>query len=278
MSFYFPIFCHQKAITKIYIPIEFPHHLIMIRIFLGKPGSGKTISAVREMMLSDGSRKTYTNIKTKGVPGVVHIKADMIIKKDIKDMKRRRDGSEYPVYEFKLNKEFWQNADKPINVVLDEVHTLLNSRRAMSSVNVIMGDFLAMVRRVLGDSDSGYGELTLITQRLMKIDPDGRELANHIRYHIGHYFKRCKDCNTRWAEHTEFPEEIRTCPRCGSRSLKKYGHSVQVLHFSGEKTFMAWRYEGKDTYHREYYITNLDRYFGRYDTLQWENIISELYT
>ena len=149
----------------------------MIKIILGNVGSGKTALAVREMFVNKLNRKTYSNIITKNLKNVVPITPRMIIKEEIVTYKKnRKTGKEEPVYKHTLNVKFWKDIKEPINVVLDEAHSIINARRSMSKINIIVTDWIALIRRVLGQSESGYGELVLISQLANRIDVIAREM------------------------------------------------------------------------------------------------------
>ncbi len=60
----------------------------MIRIYLGKLGSSKTCSTVRELIHDQSGRTTYTNINVKKVKNVKKIK-------DIKDKLKSFAGLKY---------------------------------------------------------------------------------------------------------------------------------------------------------------------------------------
>jgi thymidine kinase len=99
----------------------------MIRVHLGGMGSGKTLMTVREMFLNRKRQTYYTNIHT-NLPNTKIINNDMIVSKNVVGTKKRRDGSIENIYEYKLNKEFWQAQEKPLVVVIDEAHHLFDSR------------------------------------------------------------------------------------------------------------------------------------------------------
>lgn len=71
------------------------------------------------------NRKTYSNIKTK-LKNQVNINPSMIIKKEVVDTKKKKDGTIEPVYEYKLNIDYWKGIKEPINVILDEAHSIIN--------------------------------------------------------------------------------------------------------------------------------------------------------
>ena len=241
----------------------------MIRIFLGNAGSGKTACAVREMTLNENDRKTYSNIITKGLKNNIVIKPEMIIvKEDVENSKKHK---------LSLNKQFWEDIHEPINVILDEAHSLMNARRSMSSVNIIITDWLAMIRRVLGSADSGYGNLILITQLPNRIDIIARDMATQVRYHICHYYKLCRKCGYYWKENNEIPEPLWLCPICSSARIKKCHHSIEIWHFRNMNSYMAWHDFAMASYYRHYFIDDIERYFKHYNTLQWEYMFSELY-
>jgi len=248
----------------------------MIRIFLGNVGSGKTVAAVREMYINDSERLTYSNIKTK-LKNQINISPDMIIKKTVTKYVTRKNGEKEPVYEYKLNSDYWKNIKEPINICIDEAHSILNSRRSFSKINVIVTDFLALARRILGHSDSGYGDFTLISQLPNRLDVICRDMATQIRYHICHYQKRCKKCGTTWTENSEMPESLYRCPRCLNLRLKIFGHALEIWHFSDMNKFNCWKDFGQKTFYKHYLVRDIATFFPLYNTLEWDNMFSEYY-
>ena len=246
----------------------------MIRISLGNVGSGKTLTEVREMFINKSNRKYYSNIKTK-LKHQFDIKPSMIINKEIIKEKKLRSGETEAVYKFSLNTQFWKNIKEPINVVLDEAHAIINARRSMSTKNIIVNDWLSLLRRVLGQSESGYGELVLITQLFNRIDNIARDMATQIRYNVCHYSKICKDCGNMWNETSECPEQLWHCGRCGRSNIKKINYSVEVWHFENSNNYLAWKLYGQKSYYSHYFIKNIEKFFPLYNTLQWENMFSD---
>ena len=246
----------------------------MIRISLGNPGSGKTAMEVWEMYHNRSNRKIYSNISTK-IKNQYDINPSMIINKEIIKVKAKTNE---PVYKLTLNKEFWQGIKEPINVVLDEAHSIINARRSISNVNIIVTDWLALIRRVLGQSDSGYGELVLITQLPNRIDCIARDMATQVRYHICHYVKTCLKCGFSWAENSELPEPLWICPNCDCYKVKKHSHSVEVWHFPNMFSYTGWKDFGMTTFYKHYIVNDIEKIFPLYNTLQWDNMFSEIYT
>lgn len=248
----------------------------MIRIFLGNVGSGKTACCVRYMMLNPTNRPTFSNIITRKIKNNVVLNSKMLVTKTVTESV---SGRGKPKVELKLNVDYWKqvhNEHKAINVILDEAHTLFNSRRAMSKLNIIMNDWLALLRRVLGTTDSGGGELILISQIDTSIDKRARDMATQVRYHVCHYQKRCKKCEYTWKENNETPEQKWQCPKCQHFQIKKENHVIEVWHFANMSKYEGWKM-GFPTYHRHYFVPDIETYFPYYDTLQWENLISETY-
>ncbi len=243
----------------------------MIRISLGGVGSGKTAMEVREMTLNKTHRKSYSNIVTK-LKDQITLRPDMIIKKNITGHKKNGE----PITELKLNVDFWKSVEKPINIILDEAHSIINSRRAMSKINIIMTDWLSLIRRVIGAAESGYGEVVFITQLPGRIDNIIREMATQIRYHVCHYIKSCINCGTYWNEHSEQPERLWTCPSCGHWKIKKHNHIIEVWHFSSIQNYEGWK-EGWSPkgFYKHYFVTDIEEYFDLYDTFQWDNLFSD---
>ena len=246
----------------------------MIRIILGNVGSGKTARIVREIIQNKSHRHYFSNIKTKKTKNNHLIDSSMIIKTHTEVP----EGCRKPVTTYSLNVDFWKKTIKKygaISVVIDEAHTVMNSRKFNSKINIIMTDFLALIRRVLGQSSDGYGELILISQLSSRLDVIARSMATAVHYHVCHYQKTCLKCGYTWQEHNEVPETCWNCPKCNSTRIKKHNHIIEVWHFKDMQIYENWKLYGMKTYHRHYFIKDIEDYFSNYDTLQWDNMISE---
>lgn len=247
----------------------------MIRLMLGKMGSGKTASMVREIVLNVDDKTTFSNIIINNKQkNVVTIKRDMIIKRD--EVGFKKDGT--PIYNETFNAQYWKDLRTKyngINVVLDEAHTLIDSRRAMSKQNVIMNDFMALLRRVLGDSGDGYGELVLITQLGRRLDIIARELATCVHYHVCHYFRTCYTCASKWSENNEMLDRPLVCPFCGGKKTFKSNFVIEKFEFENCDYLDLWLDSGKKCYYKHYYIMDIEKYFSYYNTFQWENLIND---
>lgn len=249
----------------------------MIKIILGNVGSGKTALAVREMSVNKFQRRTYTNIKTT-LEQCKQINPKMIIKRQIVDHKKnRKSGETEPVYKETLNIDYWKKIKEPINVILDEAHSIVNARRSMSKINIIITDWLSLIRRILGENKQGYGELTFITQLPKRIDVIARDMATNVIYCVMHFQKTCEECRTAWQENSEMPEGYPQCPTCGSMKLKLSKHTVEVWQFSNMNKFELWDSMGTTSFYKHYYVRDIGKYFNLYDTMQWDNLFSEFY-
>ncbi len=244
----------------------------MIRISLGNVGSGKTAMEVREIALNKTHRKTYSNIMTK-IDDQINLVPSMIIKKVVVGVKKNTGED---ITDLQLNVEFWKNVKKPINIVLDEAHSIINSRRSMSKANILMTDWLSLIRRVIGAAESGYGEVVFITQLPKRIDTIVRDMATQVRYHVCHYVKSCLKCGTYWQENSETPEGLWSCPSCNHWKIKKHSHTVEVWHFDSIVSYEGWK-EGwvTNNFYKHYFVTDIEDYFGLYDTFQWDNLFND---
>lgn len=249
----------------------------MIKIVLGNVGSGKTAFMVREMAMNLDNRLNYSNIQT-NLKNQINISPDMIIHKEIVDYKKnRKSGDNEPVYKFNLNVDFWKKIKVPINVVLDEAHTILNARRSMSKVNIIVSDWIALIRRVLGQTDAGFGQLTFISQLANRIDVIARDMATNIIYVICHFHKSCRNCGTTWKENSEMPEGYIICPYCNDNNIVKHTHIIECWHFPNIQSYMMWHSFGQKTFYKHYFINNIEDYFKNYNTLAWDNMFATMY-
>lgn len=234
----------------------------MIRISLGNIGSGKTVSEVRNMYYTHND--IYSNIVTK-FKHQHNLTYNMIIKR-IQNGKNEKKS---------LNIDFWKKVKKPVTVVLDEVHTILNARRSMTKINIIFTDWLSLLRRVLGTA-TYTGDLVLITQLENRVDIIAREMAHQIRYHICHYQKICRKCSIIWYENSESAEPIVRCHKCGGYNIQKFNHRIEIKHFTSMENFKLWKEMGINTFYKHYIINDIEQFFPMYNTLQWDNLFETI--
>jgi len=247
----------------------------MITIFLGNVGSGKTLSAI-EFMLSHTDRPIYTNIavkKCKQLKHVVKLKPEMIVKKEITVGKM---GKEHVTLSF--NKDYWvtvMQKHPSIHVILDEAHTLLNPRRAMSKVNIIMTDFLALLRRIVGQDASGHkGNLILITQLNRRLDVIAKEMSTCVKYHVFNSIQACPDGHCTKHLNNESMHDEHVCPHC-QKKLQKVKEWVEMYEFRSTDDFQKEMEYGIKTHVRKHYMLQPEKLYKLYNTLQWDDLLAQ---
>jgi hypothetical protein len=229
-------------------------------------------------MLDKTGIVTYSNIKTFNIKNNILIEPHMIFKKElVRELKSGRK-----IFKWSLNEDFWKDAvakHKRINVVIDEAHSLANSRSSSSKINRVFGDFVALIRRVLGSNESGAGTLTLITQLPRRLDILCREMATSIMWCVCHYQKRCKHCGNIWSENNELPETLLYCPRCESNKLVKFNHIIEVWKFQNIQAYEMWNMFGRQprNHFAHLRIEGIEGVFDYYDTLSWDTLASSIY-
>ena len=143
----------------------------MIIIFLGGVGSGKTLSAVREIRRRN--QFALTNFKLKNIKEYHRLKYENII---IPAEKK----SDYSV-----NWKFWEKVRKShkyFSIYLDEIHNIMDARASTSVDNRILSRWLSQIRKMTSDNE--YNNLVAISQKIRRIDVNLRELA--------HLFVECR--------------------------------------------------------------------------------------
>jgi len=243
-----------------------------IKLYIGNVGSGKTAYAVREM--SKSNIQYISNIRTNKIKNNMLIKTEHIIKKDF--IRTTKAGED--LFKYSFNKDFWiklRDKYKQISLIIDEAHTVFSSRRSTSKQNVIMSDFIALARKLIGDQVSGYGDIVFISQLSRRIDVIARDMCHQVKYFKMYYVKYCTICSACWAEHSDMPELQIRCPKCRSGQLKKRNFKMVVMSFQGIEKFMRWQDFGSNTYYSKKQINNIENIFSNYDTLQWDNLLSD---
>ena len=246
----------------------------MIRIILGKMGSGKTSSVVREMVLNEDEKPTFSNIvlKSKKI-NHVQITKEMIFNKIVIGQTKSGENK----YKLELNIDYWKQIKKKhgsINIIIDEAHTLYNSRSAMSNKNKLFSEWLALLRRIVNDSNSD-GSLTLISQLSRRIDIIGKELATKIEYCKMHYIKTCNKCGLQYKETNEDNIIVKKCYNCNHPHFKKSNFIIEKWEFQDTEACDFWLDTKQKSYFNHYYIVDISNYFKYYDTFQWEDLLSD---
>lgn len=242
-----------------------------IRIVIGNIGSGKTASIVKEM-LDNPKRKYYTNIQT-DLKNCTLINSDMICKKEL--LGQTKAGKRN--FEFKLNLDYWKAQKGNVNVVIDEAHSIVNSRRSMSKATQVILEWVSLLRRILGENSSGSGDLVLITQLPERIDVVCRDMCRNVSAYRCHYKKTCQACGLTWKEHSDMPEEYKYCLACKSDDIKRHSFLVEVRVFASMYDYDGFKIFGQKTWYKHYSINDIEKSFAHYNTLQWDNLFSDLY-
>lgn len=247
----------------------------MIRIFLGKLGSGKSLCAVRELVDNPTDRVTFTNLILHDVPKTKYIQPqDVITKKEVEISKNKKKIM------LDLNTEYWLKQKKPLNILWDEIQLSANARSSQSRVNMILTRFISMGRRITGFDNRGYGSLTFISQHEELIDINFRRLSSEIYYHVGYWTVRCEECGRKEVTSSEL-EDIKNCKACGSWKILREGMQVKRYKFVSWNDYLDWichKMKKGKVARKEIFINN-EKYFKYYDTLQmisqWDGYIND---
>lgn len=226
-----------------------------IIIIAGGIGSGKSLTAVKEIVTRDTI--SYSNFGLYGVD-VKRLKYSHLfrdVKVDIGNMKFKIKRI--------INYDYWNGVIKEykgFDIVLDEFHNLMSSRRAMSKRNVLLSDWLSQIRKILGASEQN--NLYLVTQKIRRIDINSRDLA--------HCFIVCRK--------QEFREKIPTKVRESGRLSTRMLPIVVIIKywFGSEKAVNDFEDFGRKTY---YNITKFvaNHYYRYYDSYELIDFGSEDY-
>lgn len=144
----------------------------MIKLLLGGVGSGKSVSLARYVYSRQNPVWVNFPILAKNARRLM---LSHIIEKEVLGV--RKNGEE--VTKQKVNYSFWrENLGDSCDIVLDEAHNILMSRMSMSKNNVLITQWLAQIRKILGASE--HNDIILSSQRLAGLDVIPRELCSEI--------------------------------------------------------------------------------------------------
>ena len=150
----------------------------MIIIYVGGIGSGKTISAMKE--LATRPYKAYTNFKTFNInKPLERLKWSQIYNKIPKE--HYKDGR-VKKWDYTMNYEYWRKQIKqePFDIFIDEMQEMMHSRRGQSHQSICGTKWVSQIRKILGYDEENH--LYVITQRPRSIDIHCRELAQYWIY------------------------------------------------------------------------------------------------
>ena len=217
----------------------------MIRILLGQPGTGKTITAVKFVV--DSKIPCFTNFAVKS-KNCIRLKWEHIITYE----KNNKGENVNP----KLNWKFWREQIKKhggFHVVIDELHNLMHARRAMSKTNVLLSTWVAQIRKITGANE--HAHFIVISQELERIDVSVRDLANDITL-----------CDKRQRGHAS------TKVKSGKKyvTVKVPQTYIRLTHFNGgqcTERYRVFRDTGNRTHdYRSYFYAN--PYMYAYDSYE----------
>lgn len=134
----------------------------MIIAIIGNVGSGKSLSAVKKIL--ESKYPSFCNFQLHNNKAIRIKRADIVENK-------------------KVNWKFWNEARKKYknyHIILDEIHNIVNARRSMTINNVLMGEWMSQIRKVLGNKENT--NIIFLSQRIKKVDSAFRDLLHEIIY------------------------------------------------------------------------------------------------
>jgi len=175
----------------------------MIIIIAGGVGSGKTLTAVKHCYAESKTNKIYTNFKLTKIKNYHRLKWEDILTTEKTKVGQLKNGTPKHKETKKVNWEFWSK-NKNADIFLDEVHNIVNSRKAMSNKNILFSEWISQIRKIWGQSGdvaiydqlqklpnnvfnkvidkalSRSNNIYLITQKIRKIDVNFKELCHAV--------------------------------------------------------------------------------------------------
>lgn len=235
----------------------------MLTLLCGNLGSSKTTNAVRNMVKDNSGLPTYTNIKTKQIPNVHFYPNDKLVKKEELELKNGKVKEKYV-----FNRDFWLSLPKPMNIVWDEVHFMADSRESQSQMNKAVTEFISMARRIIGFDEFGYGDFTMIVQRIGTVDVRIRDLTTEVVYHILWWVFDCDGCGLKIRWNSEKPN-LKFCLRCNQRKMRKTNYLTEKYHFKTVDDCNWWLITSEKRHYKKTHTMDIGNYFVYFDTLQY---------
>lgn len=233
----------------------------MIIAIVGGIGSGKTVSATRNILLRDNN--IFANFSIKH-PKVTRLKKSHIISEEVIGVKK----SGIAIKDRKINWEFWnKNRESGYDICLDEVHNIIHSRMAMSKNNVLLTTWISQIRKILGDNENYH--IWLISQRLGRIDVAFRDLLMKIIHCAKFQIDIPMPTYVRYRD----KKILKTLPMTIIFQYEFSGvNCVRNYEFWLENPKLAKR---RKLYRRSYFVAN--RYFQYYDSYEIVNFGEDAY-
>ena len=146
-------------------------------IILGDRGGGKTLAAVRRMVIRQHkcNALAYTNFPVKKIKHVILDEHSFI--KEVPQEKGKD--------KLEVNWDYWREviekhkkSGQPFDIYIDEAHNVVSSRNSMSKKSQLYSDWIAQLRKILGENAGN--SCCIISQTLKKIDVNFRDLADYV--------------------------------------------------------------------------------------------------
>ena len=214
------------------------------------------------MVKDNSGLPIFTNIKTRNFKKATYVSNDKILKKETVLVGKKEK------IQISFNREFWLSLPKPCSIYLDEIHFIADSRESQSQSNKAVTELISMARRIIGFDKYGYGDFTVIAQRLGSIDKRLRELATCIIWNKLHWTFYCENCE--WVKYWNSDDpNLKTCPNCDNRSLVKSDYFTERLFFNTIEALIDWLFNKDKTYYDRDIISDIEDYFKYFYTLQY---------
>jgi len=244
----------------------------MIKLIIGGIGSGKSVTAVKE--ICDRKNHVFTNFDIKA-DNIIRLKTEHIIQESENEKNEKKIDKT-------INWDFWNdyiNTHGAFDIVIDEAHNVMHSRRAMSKWNILFTTWLSQIRKILGSNENNH--LYLVTQRLKGIDLAGRDLCHEIIYVSKFYVT-----NDGKMIKTDAPDSIPNLRYMNTRIKTYNGYKHKLLpqvfimkhHFLGEYSvdkFEAFLDNGRTFDYRTMFLAN--PYFQFYNSYELINFGESVY-
>lgn len=229
----------------------------MIKLIIGGTGSGKSVTLAKFAV--HRKNDIFVNFAL-ATPNSIRLKHTDIIAEKVVGMKKNGQ----PIMQKSVNYPFWkERLGKGCDILLDEAHNIFSARMSMSKQNVLLGQWLAQIRKILGTSEKH--DIILASQRFSGLDVVGRDLCHHII--------ACHKIKTGRV----LPTKVR---HRGKVILKNVDEVIIInRHFVGEycvDAYLAWLETRQKSYkYSTWFVAN--PYFKYYDSYELIDFGNEAY-
>ena len=145
----------------------------------------------------------------------------------------------------------------------------------MSKQNRVWMQWVKLIRKMIGGSAGQYGEFLWIAQLPRNIDIDVREMTHLYCYHVMWSTLTCKRCGYKLRKNSEQTSRIyKHCRKCHHHQFDETNHVIRQWEIKGYPQAVWFQelpmYQKLKLKHK--CIKNIYKYFGEYDTLQYEDL------